>query len=284
MIFKKLKLNKVEKRNLYQIVFESDTKAGKEFDVYLLWTILASILVVILDSVPFLHKNFDLGFYILEWFFTIVFTFEYGMRIYISEKPEKYIFSFWGIIDLFSILPTYLSFVLYGSQYLLIVRIFRLLRVFRILKLTRFNKESISLIKALKASLYKIVLFMSVVLILVVLLGTIMYVIEGEENGFISIPQGIYWAIVTVTTVGFGDVVPQTVFGKILSSLAMLIGYAIIAVPTGIVTSEMTKRSNSKNNCYFCGVDNPENASFCYHCGNRLDEETKDKKTFNLGQ
>lgn len=264
-------LDKIDRPKLYHIVFESDTKSGKQFDVYLLWTIVASILVVVLDSVHILHQYFALGFYILEWFFTAIFTFEYFMRIYISEKPEKYIFSFWGIIDLLSILPTYLSLVLYGSQYLLIVRIFRLLRVFRILKLTRFNKESISLIQALKASLYKIVLFMSVVLILVVLLGTLMYVIEGEENGFISIPQGIYWAIVTVTTVGFGDVVPQTVFGKILSSIAMLIGYAIIAVPTGIVTSEMTKRNNTKNSCSYCGTDNSVNANFCSHCGEDLD-------------
>ncbi|MDD4847253.1 MAG: ion transporter [Bacteroidales bacterium] len=265
-------VKKIDRPKLYEIIFESDTKAGKQFDVYLLWTILASILVVILDSVHLLHENFKLGFYLLEWLFTAIFTAEYVMRIYISPKPEKYIFSFWGIIDLLSILPTYLSLVLYGSQYLLVVRIFRLLRVFRILKLTRFNKESITLMQAMKASMYKIVLFMSIVLILVVILGTLMYVLEGEENGFTSIPQGIYWAIVTVTTVGFGDVVPQTIFGKILSSIAMLIGYAIIAVPTGIVTSEMTKRTNIKNCCPHCGTENSNEANYCNYCGESLND------------
>ena len=225
------------KKDLYQIVFGTDTKAGKRFDVVLLWLILISIIIVMLESVPELGAKYAKLFFFVEWVLTILFTIEYLLRIYISHKPLKYIFSFWGLIDFLSILPTWLSLVYTGYHYFIIVRIFRLLRIFRVLKLVRFNNEAQVLIKALRASIYKISIFFLVVLSIVTFLGTLMYVVEGGEDGFSSIPQSIYWAIVTVTTVGYGDLVPHTVIGKFISSFAMIIGYAIIAVPTGIVTS-----------------------------------------------
>lgn len=266
----------ISKKELYNIVFESDTKSGKQFDVYLLWSILISILVAVLDSVPDFNLHLKQEFYLIEWFFTILFTVEYILRIYITSKPSKYIFSFWGIIDLFSILPTYLSLFFFGYHYLLVVRIFRLLRVFRILRLARFNREALSLLKALKAGSYKIGIFLSAVLTVVVLLGTIMYVVEDAENGFTSIPQSIYWAIITVTTVGYGDIVPHTILGKFISSFAMIIGYAIIAVPTGIVTTEMFKSSSGvKVRCTKCGFLNDEKANYCNSCGHKIAESNE---------
>jgi len=260
----------INKQRLYQIVFESDTKAGKRFDVLLLWCILASIFVAVLDSVPYLNLNFKNEFYSVEWVFTVIFSLEYFMRIYISPKPIRYVLSFWGVIDLLAILPTYVSLFFYGYHYLLVVRILRLLRVFRILKLVRFNKEAIILSRALKASSYKIGIFFSAVLTIVILLGTIMYVVENGENGFTSIPQSIYWAIITVTTVGYGDIVPHTILGKFISSFAMIIGYAIIAVPTGIITVEMSKSSESKIICPQCSTNNIETSNYCTNCGSLL--------------
>ncbi len=258
------------KQQLYKIVFESDTKAGKQFDVLLLWCILVSILVAILDSIPSLNERFKDEFYIIEWIFTIIFSLEYLLRIYISPKPLRYIFSFWGFVDLLTILPTYISLFSYGYHYLLVVRIVRLLRVFRILKLARFNREAMILSKALKASSYKIGIFFSAVLTIVVLLGTIMYVVERGENGFTSIPQSIYWAIITVTTVGYGDIVPHTILGKFISSFAMIIGYAIIAVPTGIISVEISKKENIKVICPQCGAQNSDISNYCSHCGSTL--------------
>ncbi len=265
----------ISKEKLYSIIFESDTKPGKQFDVILLWSILISVLVVIIDSVPSINEKLNLEFYYIEWLFTILFSIEYVMRIYVSPKPFRYIFSFWGIIDLLSILPTFASIFISGYQYLLVVRIFRLLRVFRILKLARFNKEAISLMKALKASMYKISLFLFFVVTIVVLLGTIMYVVESGENGFTSIPQSIYWAIITITTVGYGDIVPLTVVGKFISSVSMIMGYAIIAVPTGIVTVEMSRVKHNDKVCPACSKKNDEEANFCQKCGEKL-EKTKD--------
>lgn len=258
------------KKKLYKIIFEHDTRAGKLFDVVLLWLILISVIVVIIESIPAFHAKYFSVFYSIEWIFTALFTIEYLLRIYSSPKPLKYILSFWGILDLLSFLPTYLDLFATGYHYLLIVRIFRLLRVFRILRLARFNREAGMLIEAIKRSYYKLGLFIMVVIAIVTLLGTLMYVIEGGKNGFTSIPQGIYWAIVTVTTVGFGDIVPQTIVGKILSSIAMLLGYAIIAVPTGIVTVELSKSKFENPSCTECGSENPENALYCNHCGNKL--------------
>ncbi len=258
------------RQKLHQIVFGTDTKAGKRFDVVLLWVILFSVLVVIIESVPTVGKVYPLTFKYTEWVLTAIFTLEFLLRLWISPKPLKYVFSFWGIIDFLSILPTYLSFFLTGYHYLLIVRIFRLLRVFRIFKLARFNKESIALILALKASLYKVSIFFVALLAIVTFMGTFMYVIEGEDGGFSSIPQSIYWAIVTVTTVGYGDAVPHSVLGKIFSSFAMIVGYAIIAVPTGIVTAEIARQRPEQQACKTCRTDNGLDANYCKKCGAEL--------------
>ncbi len=265
--------NFLDKEYLYKVVFESDTKAGKKFDVVLLWAILLSCLVAILDSVQFLQHRFGKEFVVLEWIFTIIFTIEYLARIYISPKPLRYIFSFWGFIDLLAIIPTYLSLFYFGYHYLVIVRIIRLLRVFRVLRLVRFNREAMGLLRALKSSAYKVGIFFSTVFTIVVLLGTVMYVVEGGENGFSSIPQSIYWAIITVTTVGYGDVVPVTVVGKFISSFAMIIGYSIIAVPTGIITVEMARSSKTQVKCPKCNYANEEKSNYCSSCGQEIREK-----------
>lgn len=249
------------------IIFGHDTKGGKLFDIILLWVILLSVLLVILESTQTLHNRYYNTFYYLEWGITILFTIEYILRIWCTKSPLKYILSFWGFVDLLSILPTYMELINFGFHYLLAIRIFRLMRVFRILKLVKFNREAQVLLLALKNSSYKIGVFLMAVFSIMVLLGTLMYVIEGGTNGFSSIPQSIYWAVVTVTTVGFGDVVPSTVLGKILSSLAMIMGYAIIAVPTGIITVEMSKKRLEAKVCEVCNHDNPDDAKFCNKCG-----------------
>lgn len=256
-----------DREKIHEIVFGHETEAGKRFDVILLWIILFSVIVVMVESVPDIGKQFPLFFKYIEFILTFIFTVEYLTRIYVSPKPLRYILSFWGIIDLLSILPTYLSFVITGTHYLVIVRIFRLLRVFRILKLARFNREALVLIEALKASLYKISIFFLAVIAVVTFMGTIMYVVEAGEEGFTSIPQSIYWAIVTVTTVGYGDMVPHTVLGKFISSIAMITGYAIIAVPTGIVTVELSRSNAKHKNCPACNTANEQDANFCNYCG-----------------
>ncbi len=234
------------KERLREIIFEADTAAGKAFDVGLLIAIVFSVVAVMLESVAsFKAKYGDVldGF---EWIFTILFTAEYLLRIYLTGKPLKYIFSFFGIIDLLSLIPTYLGFFFVGSHSLLVIRSIRLLRVFRILKLARFLGEAESLVSALKASRSKITVFIFAVLCLTVVMGTVMYMIEGGENGFTSIPRSIYWAIVTLTTVGYGDIAPQTVLGQVLASIIMIFGYGIIAVPTGIVGAEIAYSKKRK--------------------------------------
>lgn len=261
------------RNTLYTIIFEADTPAGKFFDEVLILTILFSVIVVMLDSVSSITVLHGGLFHSLEWVFTILFTVEYLLRMSCVGRPIRYTTSFFGIIDLLAILPTYLSLFLPGSQYLLVIRSLRLLRVFRVLKLAYYIGEADLLMRALRASRRKITLFLFTVLNLVVILGSLMYVIEGAESGFTSIPRSIYWAIITLTTVGYGDIVPQTNLGQALASLVMITGYSIIAVPTGIVTSEITyasKHSKGKvcQNCSFEGHD--IDAKFCKRCGARL--------------
>jgi len=257
-----------------EIIFEADTPDGKAFDVALFVLIVISVIVVLIDSVSFIHIRYGVSLLYAEWFFTILFSIEYILRIISTKYPSKYIFSFYGIIDLLAILPTYLSLVIVGSQYMIVIRMLRLLRVFRVLKLARYVGASAVLMIALKNSRHKIVVFLEVVLTIVVIVGSLMYLIEGPENGFNSIPQGIYWAIVTLTTVGYGDIAPQTVFGQTIASVVMIIGYAIIAVPTGIISVEMAKAGSGNtqvcHNCHYSYHD--DNAKFCKECGESLEK------------
>lgn len=255
---------------MFVVIFGTDTKAGKRFDIVLLWLILASVLTVMLESIPQLEQDFEKGFFILELFFTGVFTIEYFLRLWVSPKPKNYIFSFWGMVDLLAILPTYLIFILPNIHFLMAIRSLRLLRVIRIIKLVRFIKEANTLKKALVSSIYKTSTFLFTILAVVVIMGTIMYVVEGAENGFTSIPQSIYWAIITITTVGYGDIVPTTVLGKFISSVVMIIGYSIIAVPTAIFTVEVARAGNEQKVCAKCKHQNNVNANFCNNCGNDL--------------
>lgn len=262
------------KKKWYRIIFEHDTKPGRLFDEALLVLILLSVLVVFADSMPRFSEQYGFVLLSLEWLFTLLFTVEYIIRIIVSPRKKKYIFSFYGLIDLISIIPTYLSLILVGSQFLIIIRILRLLRVFRILKLVRFTSASLYLLHALRHSREKIIVFFGSVLILVTIIGTIMYLIEGPESGFNSIPTGIYWAIVTITTVGYGDISPVTAFGQFIASLLMLVGYAIIAVPTGIITSEMTRSQHEQTTAKKCGscgkANHDKDAAYCSVCGSVL--------------
>lgn len=264
------------KSDIYTIIFEANTPLGKAFDVILLVVILSSIIIVMLESVEAISLRYSTLFFYLEWIFTILFTIEFIARIFVSPNPRKYLFSFFGIIDFLSILPAYISLVVAGYHSLIILRSFRLLRVFRIFKLVRFVGEASTLSRALVASRAKIIVFITAVAIIVVIMGTVMYIVEGSENGFTSIPRSIYWAIVTLTTVGYGDIAPNTVVGQALASMIMILGYAIIAVPTGIVTSEMSKLKplSSKRNIQICSNCNAgeheEDAEYCKFCGNKL--------------
>jgi voltage-gated potassium channel len=260
------------REKLYKIIFEHDTKAGKAFDVVLLWLILISVLVVILESIPQFLASFSPYFLLIEWLFTIIFTIEYILRVWSSPKPKSYIFSIWGLIDLLAILPSILGIFLAKTHFLLLIRIFRLLRVFRILKLVRFREEGKILLSSIVSSFHKISVFFMFVLFFVIILGTLMYVVEGGENGFTSIPESIYWAIVTISTVGFGDIVPKTVIGKFLASISMILAYAIIAVPTGIITVELSKKNENKK-CPKCKHLNDLNANFCNQCGEPINKK-----------
>ncbi|MCW0482639.1 ion transporter [Gaoshiqia sediminis] len=261
------------KQKLYEVIFEADSRGGKIFDISLLLIILASIILVMLESVPAISKEYRHVLNVLEWVITGIFTVEYSLRVLIVVKPQKYIFSFYGIIDLLAVLPTYLSLFVVGSHSLMVIRAIRLLRVFRILKLNRYTLAGRNLARALRNSREKIFVFLFSVINMVLIVGTLMYLIEGPENGFKSIPTGIYWAIVTMTTVGYGDISPQTATGQFLASMVMIVGYAIIAVPTGIVTSEMirTSRSNNTQVCPECLYDqHDDDAVYCKKCGHKI--------------
>ena len=264
------------RQNIKTIIFGTDTRAGRLFDEILILVIILSIITVLLESVTEYRQQYGQILNSAEWFFTIIFTIEYFLRMYSIRIPTSYIFSFYGIIDILAILPTYLSVLLPGSQALSVIRILRVLRIFRILKLFQYVGEANHLSKALKASKRKIFIFLFVIMNIVIILGSIMYLIEGSGAGYTSIPKSIYWAIVTLTTVGYGDIHPLTPIGQAISAIIMLIGYSIIAVPTGIVTSELTfSKSNSENKtlCTVCGKEDLVKGSlFCRHCGSKIDK------------
>lgn len=260
------------RKRLHEIIYESNTTAGKAFDISLLILILASILTVMLDSVGQFHNAYGDFFFSMEWTFTVIFTIEYILRLVSIKQPLRYVFSFLGIIDLLAIIPSYLSIFFIGAQSLLVLRALRLLRVFRIFKLTHFISEMQFLGIAVKGSVKKISIFMFVVLMLVIILGSVMYLVEKGEHGFTSIPESIYWAIVTITTVGYGDISPATPLGKFVASIIMLMGYGIIAVPTGIVTTEMAlavrKKEQKSEVCPKCGKEGHDrDALYCKLCG-----------------
>ncbi|MDZ7854386.1 MAG: ion transporter [Halomonas sp.] len=268
---------------LFQIIFESDTPMAKGFDIALIIAILGSVLVIMLDSVPAYHAEYGSIFYWMEWGFTLTFTVELIVRLYCLEKPLIYLRSFYGIVDLLAILPTWLALVLPGSQSLVVIRLLRTLRIFRILRLMQFVGESRLLVDALKRSSHQIFLFLFTVCMLVTIFAAFVYLIEPEEAGFTSIPTAIYWAIVTLTTVGYGDIVPVTPLGQAISVMVMLIGYSIIAVPTGVFSAEVIRSIRadrySDEACPGCGHDRHEQrAKYCLLCGTWLDEETPDPR------
>ncbi|MCH2196710.1 ion transporter [Kordia sp.] len=265
------------KSKLHEIIYEADTPAGKLFDVVILVLILASIALVMLESVNDYALQYGDFLFVAEWIITILFTFEYFARIISIRKPSQYIFSFYGIIDFLSTIPMYLSFFIVGSQSLIALRALRLMRVFRILKLARYIGASNNIVRALKASRIKIGVFIMFILILCTILGSVMYLIESEkDSGFTSIPRSIYWAIVTLTTVGYGDIAPHTPLGQFIASIIMILGYGIIAVPTGIVTAELTTIEKEEihlntQSCPNCSAEgHRDNAEFCFDCGERL--------------
>ena len=260
---------------LHEIIYEADTPAGKLFDVGLMLAVLLSVAVVVLDSVASYQKEYGSIFRILEWGFTVIFTIEYLCRIISINQPSRYIFSLYGIIDLLATMPTYISLLVEGPQYLLIVRLLRMMRVFRVLKLSRYLGEANILWAALKASRIKITVFLLFIGIVVIIVGTLMFLIEGGKNGYHNIPQSIYWAIVTLSTVGYGDIAPHTPLGKMLASFLMIMGYGVLAVPTGIVSVELNNASNKKGvstqACISCGKEGHAiDAIYCKYCGEEI--------------
>lgn len=274
---------------LYVIIFEAETPAGKLFDVLLLWVIIASVVTVALESVAAVSQEHRLALYVLEWIYTALFTVEYGLRIYSARRRLRYVLSFFGVIDLLALLPTYVSLVLPGVQTLLVIRALRLLRVFRVLKAVRLMGEAHNLLTAIRFSLPKISVFVGSVSIIAMVVGAFMYLIEGADAGFTSIPRGMYWAIVTMTTVGYGDIAPRTELGQFLAACLMILGYGILAVPTGIISAEIVshrehapivaehaggeaKDGHDHPLCHGCGATNhPPGANFCHVCGSAVD-------------
>lgn len=283
MLTKKKRMKSNKKRNWkerwHEIIYEADTKEGRLFDLILLGLILLSIVVVMLESVESIQQEYSSELNIAEWLITICFTLEFIARILVVAKPTKYIFSFYGIIDFLSTIPKYLSLILGSSKYLVAVRVFRLLRVFRILKLVRYVGEANLLVKSLRASRARILVFLMAIFCISIILGTVMYNIEGPDNGFSSIPRSFYWAIVTLTTVGYGDISPQTPLGQFIATIVMTLGYGIIAVPTGIITAEMSKQSQkgvdlNTQSCQSCSSEgHRDNADFCFNCGESLNDK-----------
>jgi voltage-gated potassium channel len=256
------------------VIFEADTPSGKAFDIGLLIAIVVSVAAVLLESVAGIRAQYGSQLRTLEWVLTILFSAEYLLRLVSIGRPLKYAFSFYGIIDLLAILPTYLSLIIAGSQSLVVIRALRLLRIFRVLKLAHFVGEASMLRAAIYASTRKIIVFLAFILTLMLIVGSIMYLVEGNHSGFTSIPQSIYWAVVTMTTVGYGDIAPTTVLGKFLASIVMIMGYGIIAVPTGIVTVELAsaqRKTVSTQSCQECATDiHDPDANFCRMCGTKL--------------
>ncbi|TVT85583.1 ion transporter [Pseudomonas sp. H3(2019)] len=266
--------NDTWRNRLYVMIFQTDTVAGRRFDKTLLLIILASLVVVILDSIDDVHQNFANTLAYIEWGFTLIFLVEYMLRLYCSPRPLRYAFSFYGLVDLLAIVPGILALYYSDAQYLLIIRIIRMLRIFRVLKLLPYLKQAHYLLDALRGSKQKIIVFLLSVCTLVTVFGTLMYVVEGPEHGFTSIPKGIYWAIVTLTTVGYGDIVPKTALGQVISAMVMVTGYSIIAVPTGIFTAELAnamRGEQQQHDCPVCNKNHHEHsAAFCSRCGNAL--------------
>lgn len=261
------------RETLHEIIFEADTPAGKRFDIFLIVIIVLSVVVVMLESISSIREVYSYELHVIEWGFTILFTIEYAFRLICLRRPTKYATSFFGIVDLLAVIPTYLSLFFPGTQYLLAIRLLRILRVFRVLKLAQFLSEASVLTTALRASRHKITVFLFTVITLVVVLGSLMYLVEGEENGFNSIPHSVYWAVVTLTTVGYGDISPQTPLGQFLASIVMILGYAILAVPTGIVSVELAKADTkiSTQCCRSCGSEgHRHDAIYCRICAEKL--------------
>lgn len=278
-----------QRESLYRTIYKTDSPEGRRFDRILIWLIMASVVTVMMESVTELHRAYWWIFFLFEWLFTLVFTVEYILRLYSARSPWRYATSFFGIVDLLAILPTFLSIFFLGAQHLLMIRILRLLRVFRIFKMGHFVKEGALVVGALRASRTKIYVFVAFVLLMAMLIGTLMYMVEGSTNAeFSNIPQGIYWAIVTLTTVGYGDITPVTGLGKFFATLIMILGYGVIAVPTGIVTAEISGRvMNLKeveyHECDNCGQqEHHSRARFCHHCGSGLITSTIPTNTSSI--
>lgn len=274
------RINNQQREELHKIIFESETVEGRRFDTLITWIIVASIVVVMMETVSEFHHTYWWIFFVLEWVFTIIFTVEYVLRLYAARQPVRYATSFFGLVDLLAIIPSYLGIFFIGAQNLMIVRAFRLLRVFRIFKMGHFVSEGEIIVNALKASKTKIYVFISFVLLLAMIVGSVLYIVEGGTNSdFDNIPKGIYWAITTLTTVGYGDVTPITPIGKFLASLVMVMGYGVIAVPTGIVTAEISGRILNLKEVIFevcenCDLDEHHTgAIFCHRCGHKLNAD-----------
>ena len=255
----------------YKVIFGTDTPAGQRFDIALIYLILVSVLAVVLASIESIKMQYGDWLFRLEWAFTLLFSMEYAVRIYSSPKPFRYIFSFYGLVDLLSIIPTYLALLFPAANYWLVIRLLRVLRIFRVFKLVRYLTEANLLLRSMYAARRKVLVFFTVVLVICVIFGSLMFLVEGPDNGFTSIPRSIYWTIVTITTVGYGDITPQTVFGQIIATMAMLTGYSIIAIPTGIFTAEIAREMITESNNRQCNVCNRighhAEAEYCFQCG-----------------